>query len=492
MALDLTNMTCGTALLREKEMVNAEITTDLAKHATYGTGRLNFTICVNAQNTLKLTVADNGPAIAITLLGRNMCFSKKCIMKIEITKLNMTKEMDVVLAQRRATQVAKLAGLGLAEQTRFATAVCEICRNCVEYAREGNVIFYADGDSETTAIEAEIRDKGKGISGLDKILQRDPLTYKGRGLGILFARRLADEFDIFSGADGTTVIIRKSAINTQSPPGTTILDGWRTQIQDEPALNTYESLRICNSQLLELTDRLEQQSEQIDLLNRRLSQSNKNMQEFTFAISHDLKTPLTSLKLSLSLLQPNENDATLMEVIDRSVDRLDKTIHGLVDILHIQNPDKHVIRDIRFAQLMQEIEDDHKASIQNTEATINRNFTKAESLYYLEGYAKNILANLLSNSIKYRSEQPLSISILTEPTNKGVRLTYADNGVGIDLAQNSNLIFKPFRRLTTVGEGKGIGLYMVKTMVENNGGSVEISSEPGKGTTFVCDLVKYE
>ena len=413
-------------------------------------------------------------------------------MKIEVTKLNIINEMDVVLAHRRAMQIAKFAGITLPEQTRFATAVSEICRNCLEYAREGNIIFYADNDSEKAAIEAEIRDKGKGISGLDKILQRDPLTYKGRGLGIIFARRLSDVFDIKSNTSGTTVRIRKTSINRKSSLSKIIIDGWKKHIHDEPSLSAYEELKIRNAQLLELTDELRQQKDQIELLNQRLRQSNKNMQEFTFAISHDLKTPLTSLKLSLSLMQPDTKDAKLSDVINRSVNRLDKTIHGLIDILHIQNPDKHVIRDIRFAQLMQEVEEDHKISIQSTKARIERNFNKAESLFYLEGYAKSILTNLVSNSIKYRSDLPLAITVQTEPTKKGVRLTYTDNGIGIDLSRNSSNIFKPFRRLTTQGEGKGIGLYMIKTMVENNGGSVEVSSKPGKGTTFIFDLVKYE
>ncbi|MBO9660345.1 MAG: sensor histidine kinase, partial [Chitinophagaceae bacterium] len=382
--------------------------------------------------------------------------------------------------------------ISLPEQTRFATAVSEICRNCIEYAKEGNIIFSAENDPNSTGIEAEIRDKGKGITGLDKILQRDPFTYKGRGLGIIFARRLSDEFEIKSGAGGTTVRIRKSSINRRSSFSRLVIDGWRKHIQDEPILSAYEELKIRNAQLLELTDELRQQKEQIELLNQRLRHSNKNMQEFTFAISHDLKTPLTSLKLSLSLMQPNEKDAKLNDVINRSVNRLDKTIHGLIDILHIQNPDKHVIRDIRFAQLMQEVEEDHKTSIQSTKAQIDRNFTKAETLSYLEGYAKSILTNLVSNSIKYRSELPLAITVQTEPTKKGVRLTYTDNGVGIDLSRNASNIFKPFRRLTTQGEGKGIGLYMIKTMVENNGGSVQVMSKPGKGTTFVFDLVKYE
>ena len=89
--------------------------------------------------------------------------------------------------------------------------------------------------------------------------------------------------------------------------------------------------------------------------------------------------------------------------------------------------------------------------------------------------------NLVSNPIKYRATRPLAISIHTETTSRGLRLTCSDNGMGIDLAKNGGSLFKPFRRFTTTSEGKGIGLYIIKTMVENNGGSVQFKAKPAKG-----------
>ncbi|PZR28850.1 MAG: hypothetical protein DI535_05345 [Citrobacter freundii] len=412
-------------------------------------------------------------------------------MRIQVASVNINNEMDVVLAHRRAMQIARFAGIGLSEQTRFATAVSEICRNCLEYANEGVIHFNAESAQDHHTIEAEIIDKGNGITGLDKILQRDPYTYRGRGLGIIFARRLSDNFQIKSSKQGTTVSIRKNIHGKKTPFSKLVIDGWRKHLRDEPMLSAYEELKIRNSQLHELTEELREQKEQIEHLNVRLRQSNQNMQEFTFAISHDLKTPLTSLKLSLSLLKPDEHQEKLAEVISRSVNRLDKTIHGLIDILHIQNPERQVVANVRFPQLLQEVEEDFKALLQETRANIHREF-KVESIPYIEGYVKSIMMNLLSNSIKYRSAKPLEISIQTIPVTKGVRLTYTDNGIGIDLTKNKANVFKPFRRLTTVSEGKGIGLYIIKTMVENNGGSVQIKSQPGEGTTFVFDLVRYE
>ena len=70
-------------------------------------------------------------------------------------------------------------------------------------------------------------------------------------------------------------------------------------------------------------------------------------------------------------------------------------------------------------------------------------------------------------------------------------LAFADNGLGIDLSRQGHKLFRPFSRLTTRGEGKGLGLYLIKNMVEKNGGKVMLHSTPGQGTTVTCYLVEY-
>src|SRR5690606_34174010 len=90
----------------------------------------------------------------------------------------------------------------------------------------------------------------------------------------------------------------------------------------------------------------------------------------------------------------------------------------------------------------------------------------------------------LSNAIKYRSEErPLVINVSTRQSNKYVILSIQDNGLGMSKDQQQKL-FSMFKRFHTHVEGTGIGLYIVKRIVENKKGMIQVESEEGKGTTF--------
>jgi signal transduction histidine kinase len=90
----------------------------------------------------------------------------------------------------------------------------------------------------------------------------------------------------------------------------------------------------------------------------------------------------------------------------------------------------------------------------------------------------------LSNAVKYRFPGRKSeVYIKTEVINKYVVLTVRDNGLGID-PEKKDRIFKMFKRLHDHVEGSGVGLYIVKKIVENSGGMIEVESELGKGTEF--------
>ena len=128
---------------------------------------------------------------------------------IHILSIDIQNEMDIILAHRRGMQLARFSGVSLSEQTRFATAVSEISRNALEYAGHGVIKFEIILAHEQSLLTATFSDKGPGIDKLSNILERNPELHKGRGLGIVFARRLADSFSIKSDNAGTIVIIQK-------------------------------------------------------------------------------------------------------------------------------------------------------------------------------------------------------------------------------------------------------------------------------------------
>ncbi|HEY4650328.1 MAG TPA: ATP-binding protein, partial [Pontibacter sp.] len=121
--------------------------------------------------------------------------------------------------------------------------------------------------------------------------------------------------------------------------------------------------------------------------------------------------------------------------------------------------------------------------INETGAHIETNF-EVEAILYARKNLRSIMYNLVSNAVKYRSEERApSVRVSTYRKNDFVVLEIADNGLGIRKEQQHKL-FSMFKRLHKHVEGTGIGLYIVKRIIENNGGRIEVESEYDKGTTF--------
>ncbi|MEI9917561.1 MAG: ATP-binding protein [Bacteroidota bacterium] len=123
--------------------------------------------------------------------------------------------------------------------------------------------------------------------------------------------------------------------------------------------------------------------------------------------------------------------------------------------------------------------------IQKNNCTVT-DFTEVKSILTLRSFLQSIFYNLISNSIKYKQPNTdLVIRIVSHTIDDGVKLVFTDNGLGIDLTKDGSKVFGLYRRFHTKhAEGKGMGLFMVKTQVETPGGGISIRSEVNKGTQF--------
>jgi signal transduction histidine kinase len=102
---------------------------------------------------------------------------------------------------------------------------------------------------------------------------------------------------------------------------------------------------------------------------------------------------------------------------------------------------------------------------------------------------ESILLNLTTNAIKYSDDFP-KVSITVSSYDTGIKILFADNGIGIDLEKSGSNVFEPFVRINNnkKTEGSGVGLFLVKKIVNANNGSIEIESKLGKGTTFILSF----
>ncbi len=253
-------------------------------------------------------------------------------------------------------------------------------------------------------------------------------------------------------------------------------------------------------QLIEANQTLEQKvtlrTSELKKSNSELALSNKYLDNFVYTAAHDLRSPILNLKRLVSFFEriPDEQKkAELTQRIVNSVLQLEGTLNGLIKIIDVQKNEQLDSQELFFQTIVTNLKSILELEITKSNAVITTNFKTCESIYYNEAYLNSILQNLITNAIKYRSpKRALNIKINTEKTSSFVLLTVQDNSIGMDLAQYGHKLFQPFQRLTNQGKGKGIGLNIIKTMVEKNKGKITVESTLGVGTIFKVYLKPYE
>lgn len=237
---------------------------------------------------------------------------------------------------------------------------------------------------------------------------------------------------------------------------------------------------------------LAEQNAQIYL--NELEKRNKELEQFASVVSHDLKNPLSTIKLSCEMAADSsmEEKDRYLSIINRSSDNLLQMIQGLEEIIDVRK-DKKIASPLEFQDIFHNILNEYQYQIKMQGITITCDFDKAPSINYIESYLISIFHNMISNAIKYsQNDEPLRMHIGTENRPPYILLKFSDNGIGIDLEKNAQNLFQPFKRFSQQAEGKGIGLSIIKSMIEKNNGKIDVESTLGVGTTFLCFLRPYE
>jgi two-component system, chemotaxis family, CheB/CheR fusion protein len=223
--------------------------------------------------------------------------------------------------------------------------------------------------------------------------------------------------------------------------------------------------------------------------NTILNRSNVDLDNFVYTASHDLRAPVNSLKGLLELLSyslagnRDENISQIMTLVDISVTKLLRVISDLTEIAKVQQDVEGEEESIPVREMLNEVLAEFSEQIADSGARIQLR-VETDHLVYKRKNLRSILYNLLSNALKYRSPKRVPEVQLTFGTkDNNPVLVVADNGLGLTPTQVDKL-FNIYQRFHIHVEGSGIGLFMIKRMVENNGGHIEVSSQEGEGTTF--------
>lgn len=245
--------------------------------------------------------------------------------------------------------------------------------------------------------------------------------------------------------------------------------------------------QLKNALSLELKQKAEKEKE---LLLRYLKKSNAELNDFAHVVSHDLKSPLRSMNALISWMQEDyatflkEEEDTHFEMLIKKVDKMDHLINGILKYASVDKVEKQ-IKDINLNSILENILEtifipSHIEIIVKKELPI----VKGDKFRL-----QQLFQNLLSNAIKYIDKENGYVEIDVVSDSLYWKFSIKDNGIGIN-KKYFRKIFKVFQVLEEGEDSTGVGLSIVKKIIEFYNGQIWVESEVNQGTTFYFKLLK--
>nr|WP_321222679.1 PAS domain-containing sensor histidine kinase [uncultured Psychroserpens sp.] len=246
-----------------------------------------------------------------------------------------------------------------------------------------------------------------------------------------------------------------------------------------------------------LRKKKEQQAKnQLDLI----TSQNKRLHNFTHIVSHNLKTHIGNFKNILEFYDEATSEEEKIKLINhlKTISKaLTTTIVDLDDIISIKTKSntKELSERVNVFKCAEHIINSLEMDIAHNEIAIYNSIRQDDFINVNKSYLESVLYNLISNGIKYRSDERNSKIILQSVHTKNeLRILVADNGIGIDTNKFKNQLFEMYKTFhgTKRGDSRGVGLYIAKTQMEAMGGTIEVESNLGAGSTFILSFKKQK
>jgi two-component system, sensor histidine kinase len=240
---------------------------------------------------------------------------------------------------------------------------------------------------------------------------------------------------------------------------------------------------------------VQQLNQELTAANQQLTHTNVDLDTFIYTASHDLKAPITNIEGLLSTLRdelpPIEAGSTVAYILDLmqdSVERFTHTIHHLTDVSRLHKEYDQPRHPVALAPIIEGVRLDLAPLLHETDGQLEIQVEAVATVTFSEKNLRSVVFNLLSNALKYRHpNRPPRVRLRVRQEESEIVLDVYDNGLGFDQSREQQL-FAMFQRLHTHVEGSGVGLYMVKRLVENAGGRILVESEIGVGSRFTVYL----
>ena len=437
-----------------------------------------------------------------------------------LLSLTLRHDEDVVAARRNDARLAPLLEFDSADQTRLATAVSEIVRNAVRYARHGEVHFQLDLDARPQQISILVQDRGPGIPHLEQVLAGRFQSATGMGMGLIGVRRLMDHFSIDSSSEGTRVVMAKSL-----PAAAPVVTRARARevadaVRQRPPQDALEEVQQQNQELLRALDALERNQQELTRLNRELEDTNRGVvalyaeldekadhlrraddlkSRFLSNMTHEFRTPVNAIIGLCNLMRDDRQregrePEPELEFIAKAADQLWTLVNDQLDLAKVE-AGKTVLRAAPFEvqNLFGALRGMLRPLLLNQSlALVFEDAPDLPPIHSDEAKVSQILRNLISNALKFTERGEVRVSAaIDDASGRTISFKVADTGIGI-APEDQSIIFEEFgqieHRLQRKVRGTGLGLPLSRRLAELLGGTLTVASEPGAGSVFTVTL----
>jgi DNA-binding response OmpR family regulator/two-component sensor histidine kinase len=234
--------------------------------------------------------------------------------------------------------------------------------------------------------------------------------------------------------------------------------------------------------------------------NKLIEQKNQNLSQFTYIVAHDLKAPIINLRQLLDLLMQDyhsksktiEKNTVLTSLLNESLSKLETVIEDVSSILQTRD-DSIAQKKVVFSvsKYVKKAVEEFKKALTEVNAEVTFSIDQSIKLNFPLTDFSTILFNLIENAIKFRDpNRTLKIDFIVTETHDEVILKIKDNGLGFDEKVAKGKLFVFYQRMHGKIEGKGLGLQIVRNIMDIHEGQIHFMSQTGLGSIFLLNFKK--